>query len=361
MQQTVKTEDENSGPHKKVKGCDKRTCTKRNEEGSHQKITLQSTLKNNGGTPSIISTQSSVKNADGTVTLQNPNIALMDQDILYHLGLDSGSHNLVKMFGDVNFVVMGGTPSRMKAFANFIIQEIEYELPVGSQLDDISAAGHRYSMYKIGPVISVSHGMGTPSVSILLNELIKLMYHAKVKRPVFFRIGTSGGIGVKPGTIVVSNGTLNGMLEDSYNLPVLGKMIKRPTTLDQDLVEELLTLSEPDDDFQIVSGKTLSCDDFYEGEARRDGAFCDFTELERLEFLKTLQKHGVVNIEMESTIIAALTHQAGIKSAIICVTLLDRLFGDQIDASAETLSKWQERPQIIVARYIKKHLGIKKS
>jgi uridine phosphorylase len=38
---------------------------------------------------------------DGTVKLRNPNIELMDQDILYHLALGSESHDLVSMFGDV--------------------------------------------------------------------------------------------------------------------------------------------------------------------------------------------------------------------------------------------------------------------
>ena len=42
-------------------------------------------------------------------------------------------------------------------------------------------------MYKVGPVLSISHGMGIPSASILLHEVIKLMYHAGVKDPVFFR------------------------------------------------------------------------------------------------------------------------------------------------------------------------------
>lgn len=39
--------------------------------------------------------------SDGTVKLRNPNIELMDQDILYHLALGSGSHDLQEMFGDV--------------------------------------------------------------------------------------------------------------------------------------------------------------------------------------------------------------------------------------------------------------------
>lgn len=43
----------------------------------------------------------SIRYNDGTVKLRNPNIELMDQDILYHLALGSGSHDLEEMFGDV--------------------------------------------------------------------------------------------------------------------------------------------------------------------------------------------------------------------------------------------------------------------
>lgn len=66
------------------------------------------------------------------------------------------------------------------------------------------------------------------------------------------------------------------------------------------------------------------------GQGRLDGAFCDFTENDKMEYLNNLHDFGVINIEMECTIFAALTHRAGIRSAIVCVTLLDRLKGDQV-------------------------------
>lgn len=44
---------------------------------------------------------------------------------------------------------MGGTPKRMENFAHFIMDEIEYKLPAGTQLLDISAFSYRYSMYKV--------------------------------------------------------------------------------------------------------------------------------------------------------------------------------------------------------------------
>lgn len=49
-----------------------------------------------------------------------------------------------------------------------------------------------------------------------------------------------------------------------------------------------------------------------------------------MNYLTKLHDFGVVNIEMESTIFAALTHHAGIRAAVVCVTLLDRLKGDQV-------------------------------
>ena len=42
-------------------------------------------------------------------------------------------------------------------------------------------------------------------------------------------------------------------------------------------------------------------------------------------------------MEMEALVFAALTNMAGIRSAVVCVTLLDRLKGDQVDSTVYTL------------------------
>lgn len=64
----------------------------------------------------------------------------------------------------------------------------------------------------------LQHGMGIPSVGILLHEVIKLMYHAKVRDPVFFRIGTCGGIGYEGGTVVISEEAVDGALKNVLEL-----------------------------------------------------------------------------------------------------------------------------------------------
>lgn len=65
---------------------------------------------------------------------------------------------------------------------------------------------------------------------------------------------------------------------------------------------------------------------------------------------------GVVNIEMECTTFGAMTYQAGIRGAIVCVALLNRLKGDQVQTPKAVMAEWQNRPGILVARLIRKHL-----
>lgn len=43
----------------------------------------------------------------------------------------------------------------------------------------------------------------------MLHEVIKLLYHAKCKDVVLIRSGTCGGIGVEPGTVVITRNSVN--------------------------------------------------------------------------------------------------------------------------------------------------------
>merc|ERR1719367_1044462 len=166
---------------------------------------------------------------------RNPYISSMKEDRLYHIGLVAGPQNMKEMFGDVKYVCMGGTPQRMELFARYIVKEIGYHLPTGTCLNDISKHSHRYSMFKAGPVLSVSHGMGVPSLSILLHEVIKLLWHAGVEDATFFRIGTCGGIGTEPGTVVVTTEAVDGCLRNVHETIVLGKIVHREAVIDEAL------------------------------------------------------------------------------------------------------------------------------
>lgn len=49
------------------------------------------------------------------------------------------------------------------------------------------------------------------------------------------------------------------------------------------------------------------------GQARLDGAFCEYEEEDKMKFLQELRNKGVCNIEMESLGFLAMCHYAGVK------------------------------------------------
>lgn len=157
--------------------------------------------------------------------------------------------------------------------------------------------------------------------------------------------------------ILISNSTLFIFSLIPLLQTILGKIVHRPAKLDKRLIRELKSLADVEDPYDTVMGKTMCTYDFYEGQGRLDGAFCDFSEADKMEYLHKLSDFGVVNIEMEATTFAALTHHAGIRAAIVCVALLDRLKGDQVMTPKEVMNEWQVRPQILVSRLIRKHLA----
>lgn len=53
---------------------------------------------------------------------------------------------------------------------------------------------------------------------------------------------------------------------------------------------------------------------------------------------------------------AALCHPT---AAVVCVTLLDRMEGDQIRAPREVLREYQQRPQRLIAAFIRQRVGLR--
>ncbi|KAM3849343.1 uridine phosphorylase 1-like [Diretmus argenteus] len=280
----------------------------------------------------------------------------MKDDILYHFNLGTATHNLPAMFGNVKFVCVGGSPWRMKAFIEYVAAELGLEDPE-ADYPNICVGTDRYAMYKVGPVLSVSHGMGIPSISIMLHELIKLLHHACCTDVTVIRIGTSGGIGLEPGTVVVTKQSVDAAFLPKFEQVILGKTVVRSTDLDQGLAEELLQCSEELNQFETVIGNTMCTLDFYEGQARLDGAFCSYSEKDKQQYLVKAYEAGVRNIEMESSVFAAMCKLSGLRAVVVCVTLLDRLKGDQLSSSPDILHNYQQRPQILVGHYIKKQLS----
>ncbi|XP_071101007.1 uridine phosphorylase 1-like [Haliotis cracherodii] len=312
------------------------------------------------------------RNAQKGMQLPNPHLAQMTDDNLYHFGISRTSHDLPALFGDVKFVCIGGSARRMENFAHYIGNELGV-VSENERLPNLAGNSDRFVLYKAGPVLSANHGIGVPSMSVALHELLKMLYYAGSRDVTFIRIGTCGGIGksfshamygtcvstgVPPGSVIVSNAAVNGKMEHAFETVVLAKGIHRPIIVDQELASEISSCSRTEDPFKIILGKTYCTDDFYEGQARTHGAVCDISEEDELQFVKHLNSQGVKNIEMESAGFFALCHKAGVKCSVVCVTFIDRLSTEDVTADADVLSEWTQRPQVLVARFIKKRLVI---
>ncbi|CAD6994306.1 uridine phosphorylase 1 isoform X1 [Ceratitis capitata] len=309
---------------------------------------------------------------NGAYSTKNPNLEQMTSDFLYHLAVNipdtKNPTDIKNQFGHIKVVCLGGKDARMRELAKYIHENV-YNGKSGSKYEkDIFEDGHRYAGFIVGSVLCVSHGVGSSTMSVVLHELIKLVRYAKCVDPLFIRIGTSGGLGVKPGTVVVSRKGYNGLLCSEYEIAILGERVSRPAYFDERLRKDLLDAATSPDGgeenaFSVIEGNTMGTDCFYEGQGRLDGASCmkangePYTKADKLNFLKRCHDEcGIRNIEMEAPMFAALTLHCGIRAADVCVTLLNRLEGDQVNSTKAQLKDFEERPFRLVARFIKRHI-----
>ena len=76
---------------------------------------------------------------------------------------------------------MGGTSTRMHKFAKYMKYLLKYEGDDQQVIQDVTKDGDRYSVYKVGPILFANHGIGCPSISVLLTEVMKLYFMLNVK------------------------------------------------------------------------------------------------------------------------------------------------------------------------------------
>ena len=93
-------------------------------------------------------------------------------------------------------------------------------------------------------MLAVNHGMGMGSASIMLNEMLKLIYFCKLENVKIIRMGSSGGLGVNPGTLVITKTALSPLLEPFYTLVECGKERKLVAEPDQKLNQDLITAAK---------------------------------------------------------------------------------------------------------------------
>ena len=289
---------------------------------------------------------------------ENINHAFLDgvldgshEDVYYHFGVASTDLMLVKL-RDVKAVIMAGSGGRIKEFA-----QRWSELNGGAEIVAFPKEDRFVTRYTAG-VLFASHGMGMPSASIALQELMRLVFFLKrgdlaAMDEVFWcRVGTSGGVGLPGGTVVVSS---EGLMADLKPYRLLNGGTGEYWFDGHFPAETCTAIIEANAgaDIPIVSGKTVAGNEFFLEQFRLDGAICLETPETKMGWLRWLHENGVVNIEMEGAMIAGFLNYWGFsKFAMICTTLLNRLAGDQVTASPAQLHKYSEDSGVALFNYL---------
>ena len=281
---------------------------------------------------------------DGVLTGAHP-------DVYYHFGVSS-EDPLLEGLRDVRAIIMAGSGGRIKEFA-----QRWSALNGGSEVLTFPKEDRFVTRYTAG-VLFASHGMGMPSASIAVQELMRMVYFLKrgdleaMDQVFWARVGTSGGVGLPGGTIVVTSEGLMADLKPYRLLQGARGVYWFDGTFPAATREAILRANEGSG-LPIVSGKTIATNEFFLEQFRLDGAIRMETAESKQEFLEWLHENGVRNIEMEGAMLAAYLNSWGFSSfAMICACLLNRLEGDQVTSSPDQLHQFSEDSGDVLFNYL---------
>jgi uridine phosphorylase len=284
-------------------------------------------------------------------TFLDPVVAGDAVDVYYHFGVASDDP-VLETFRDVRAIILAGSGPRIERFAaswSDLTGEPVVALPKEERFTTRYCAG----------VLFASHGMGMPSASIAVQELMRLVYFLKrgdltAMDEVFWaRVGTSGGVGLEGGTVVV---TTEGVMADLQPYRVLNGGMGEywfDSTFPADVVEDIIA-ANAGSGVTLVAGKTVAGNEFFLEQFRLDGAVCMETQETKMAWLEWIHDNGVRNIEMEGAMLAGyLNHWGFSRFAMLCSTLLNRLDGDQVTATPQQLEQFSEHAGDALFAYLK--------
>ena len=194
----------------------------------------------------------------------------------FHIGIAPGEVSSVAL--------LPGDPFRVPLIAEFL-----------TDVKDVAHNREHRTMtgwYKGKHITATSTGMGCPSTAIAVEEL------ARVGVTSFIRVGSSAGLqpGIVPGDLLISEGSLrNDGTTAAYAHPGF------PAVPDLAIALEKTAGTET----QVHSGINASDDAFY---------------AETPEWIDTLNKLGILNVEMESSALYVVARLRGLRAGMICST-----------------------------------------
>lgn len=237
---------------------------------------------------------------------------------LYHLGFNPG--DLGEVPPRLAFLV--GDPDRAEYIAQNYFQDASFVAKNRGLVTYRGKLGDRVS------VLSSTSGMGAPSLSIVVNELIQ----AGIQQIV--RIGTCGAIQpeIKVGSVVITQGALCRQGAALDIAPVEYPAVADPFWTVA-LVEAARSQGIP-----YHLGLTASVDTFYEGQGRSNSSGNAYLQPHLRRITEEYQQLNILNYEMEAGTLLKMAGVYGFKAACICGVVAQRIQGENIQPQSKQIA-----------------------
>lgn len=177
-------------------------------------------------------------------------------------------------------------------------------------------------------LLSATSGMGAPSLSIVVNELVQVGIRTII------RIGTTGSIqpDVAVGSVVISHAALCRQGAANDIAPV-----EYPAVADLYLTMALVNAArELRADFHV--GITASVDTFYEGQERSDIS-ANSALLPQLHGMTETYRHlNILNYEMECGTLFKMGGVYGFAAGCVCGVIAQRTVGENVLVDRKTIA-----------------------
>lgn len=224
-----------------------------------------------------------------------------------HIGAPEGA------FADV--VLMPGDPLRAKHIAENYLENVE-------EITNVRGMLGYTGFYKGRRVSTMGHGMGVPSCSIYAHELIT---HYGVKT--LIRVGSCGGIAshVQVRDLVIG---LTASTDSHVNRTRLGGHDFAPTA-DYDLIEKTVAVAR-EKGAKIHVGNIFTSDLFYNPDTT---------------LFPTLDKYGVLAVEMEAAGLYGVAAEHGVRALTLC-TVSDHVMTGEETSAQERQNTFGEMAEV---------------
>jgi uridine phosphorylase len=244
-------------------------------------------------------------------------VLIMTNKHLYHI--DFGREDLGSPSPTI--ALLSGDPQR----ANFIAQTYLHDVRILSENRGL----HSYLGYLPNgkPVLSATSGMGAPSLSIVVNELVQVGIQKII------RIGTCGSIQphIPVGSIVISSAALCRQGAANDIAPV-----EYPAAADPFLTVALVNAAQ---ELKIAHylGITASVDTFYEGQERTNSANSNL--IRKLEGItEEYRQLNILNYEMEAGTLFKMAGVYGFAAAAVCGVVAQRTVSENVIATSKDMA-----------------------